>query len=101
MNVKSPVNKLVAVNKIYVDRIKYKSATGTIPNTVRTDRILFTFPATKDIISEKIIICEMRVERLVGELIQTSIPMFATEWPGFHRFSKRPIPYDIFLWFPC
>ena len=29
-NVKSPVNKLDAVNKAYVDRIKYKSATGTI-----------------------------------------------------------------------
>ena len=55
-NVKSPINKLDAVNKAYVDRIKYKSATGTIPNTVRTDHTLFTFPATKDIISGKIII---------------------------------------------
>ena len=55
-NVKSPVNKLDAVNKVYVDRIKYKSATGTIPNTVRTDHTLFTFPDTKDIISGKIII---------------------------------------------
>ena len=33
-NVKSPVNKLDAVNKADADRIKYKSATGTIPNTV-------------------------------------------------------------------
>ena len=88
--VKSPVNKLDAVNNTYVDRIKYKSATGTIPNTVRTDHTLFTFPATKDIISGNIIICEMLVERLVGGLISTSSPMFATEWPGFHRFSRGP-----------
>ena len=58
-NVKSPVNKLDAVNNAYVDRIKYKSATGTIPSTGRTDHTLFTFPATKDIISEKIIICDL------------------------------------------
>ena len=55
-NVKSPVNKLDAVNKAYIDRIEYKSATGTIPNSVRTDHTLFTFPATKDITSGKIII---------------------------------------------
>ena len=57
-NVKSPVNNLDAVNKAYVDRIQYKSATGTIPNTVNTvgkDHTLFIFPATKDIISEKVI----------------------------------------------
>ena len=87
-NMKSPVNKLDAVNKACVYRIKYKSATGTIPNTVRTDHILFTFPATKDIISGKIIMCEMWIERLVDELILTSCPMFATEWPGFHRFQE-------------
>ena len=46
-NVKCPVNKLDAVNKTYVDRIKYQSATGTIPNNVRTDHTLFTFPTTK------------------------------------------------------
>ena len=89
-NVKSPINKFDAVNMAYTDRIKYKCATGTIPNTVRTDHTLFTFPATKDIISGKIIICEMLVERLVGELISTSSPMFATEWPGFHRFLRGP-----------
>ena len=33
-NVKSSVNKLDAVNKAYVDCIKYKTATGIIPNTV-------------------------------------------------------------------
>ena len=65
-NIKGTVNKLDAVNKAYVDRIKYKSATGTIPNTVRTDHTLFTFPATKDMISFMIIICEMWVEQLVG-----------------------------------
>ena len=84
----SPVNKFDAVNKAYTDRIKYKSATGIIPNTVRTDHTLFTFSATKDIISGKIIIFEMWLERLVGELISTSSLMFATEWPGFHRFSR-------------
>ena len=89
-NVKSPVNKLDTVNKAYADRIKYKSAIGTIPNNVRTDHILFTFDNTKDIISGKIIICEMWVEPLVGELISTSSLMFATEWHGFHRFSRGP-----------
>ena len=89
-NVKSPVNKLDAVDMDYTDRIKYKSATGTIPNTIRTDNTLFTFPAMKDNISGKIIICEMWIERLVGELISTSSPMFATEWPGFHMFSRGP-----------
>ena len=100
-NVRSPVNKLDAVNKAYVDRIKYKSATGTIPNTVRTDHTLFTFPATKDIISGRIIICEMWVERLVGALISTSSPMFATDWPGFHRFSKGPSRMTFFPRYPA
>ena len=44
-NEKSPMNKLDAVNKAYVDRIKYKTATGNIPNTVMTDHTLFTFHA--------------------------------------------------------
>ena len=30
----------------------------------------------------------MWVERLVGELISTSSPIFETEWNGFHRFSR-------------
>ena len=83
-----PVNKLDAVNKAYVDRIKYNSATCSIPNTVMTDHTLFTFPATKDIFIEKILICKMWVELLVGELISTSSPMFATEWPGFTGFQE-------------
>ena len=74
-DVKSSVNKLDAVDKAYVDRIKYKTATGNIPNTVMTDHILFTFPAAKAFASGKIIICEMWVERLADEWIATSSPM--------------------------
>ena len=58
-NVKSPVNKFDAVHKTYVDPIKYKTATGIIPNTVATDYTLFTFPVAKSFASGKIIICEM------------------------------------------
>ena len=91
-NVKSPVNKLDAVNKAYVERIKYKTATGNIPNTVMTDHTLFTFPAAKAFASGKIIICEMWVERLADEWTATSSPMFATVWSGFHKFfSERCI----------
>ena len=68
-NVKSPVDKLDAVNKAYVDRIKYKTATGNILNTVMADHTLFTFPAAKAFASEKIIIYEMWVERLADEWI--------------------------------
>ena len=89
-NVKSPVNKLDAVNKAYVDRIKYKTVTGNIPNTVMTGHALSTFPAAKAFASGKIIICEMWVERLADEWIATSSPMFATTWPGFHKFSQGP-----------
>ena len=78
-NVKSPVNKLDAVNKGFVDRIKYKTAAGIIPNTVRTDHALFTFPAGKVFECENIIICEMWIERLADEWIATSSQMFATE----------------------
>ena len=68
-----------AVNKAYADRIKYKTVTGKIPNTVMTDHILFTFLVAKTFANGKIIICEMCVERLVDEWIVTSSPMFATE----------------------
>ena len=87
-NVKKPVNKLDVVNKAYADRIKYKTAIGNIPNTVRTDHTLFTFLATKAFASGKIIICEMWVEQLADEWIATSSPMFATAWPGFCKFSR-------------
>ena len=54
MNVKNPFNKLDAVNKDYADRIKYKTVTSNIPNSVMTDHILFTFPAAKAFASGKI-----------------------------------------------
>ena len=54
------------------------------------DHILFTFPAENAFASGKKIICEMLVERLVDERIATSIPMFATAWPGFHKFFRGP-----------
>ena len=89
-NVKSPVNKFDAVNKAYVDRIKYETTTCIIPNTVLRDHILFTFPAAKAFASGKLIICEMWVERFADEWIATSSPMFATVWHGFHNFSRGP-----------
>ena len=52
-NVKNPVNRFDVVNKAYVDRIKYKTATGIIPNTVMTDHTLFTFLTAKAFASEK------------------------------------------------
>ena len=63
-NAKNPIDGLDAVNKAYDDRIKYKTASGSIPNTVLTDHILFTFPTGKAFTSGKIKICEMWVERL-------------------------------------
>ena len=89
-NVKNPVDRLGAVKKAYVDRIKYKTVAGNIPNTVMTDHTLFTFPAAKDFASGKIKICEMWVERLADDGIATSSAMFATTWPGFHKFSRGP-----------
>ena len=89
-NVKNPADRLDAVNKAYADRIKYKIATGNIPNTVMTDHTLFTFTAAKAFASGKIKMGEMWVERLADEWIATSSPMFATEWPGFHKFSRGP-----------
>ena len=79
---------LHAVNKAYADRIKYKTATGNIPNTVITDHMLFTFPGTIAFAKGKITICEMWDERLTDEWIATSSPMFATTWHGFHKFSR-------------
>ena len=87
-NMKNPTDRLDAVNKSYADRIKYITVTGNISNTVMTDHILFTFPAAKAFASGKIKICEIWVERLADEWIATSSPMFATEWPGFHKFSR-------------
>ena len=87
-SVKSPVNKLDAVNKAYADRIKYKTATGNIPNTVMPDHTLLTFPPAKAFASGKIIICKIWIEWWADEWIATSSPMFATAWPGFHKFCR-------------
>ena len=89
-NVKNSIGRLDAVNKAYADRIKYKTASGNILNTVLTDNILFTFPTGKAFASGKIIICEMWVERLADEWVATSCPMFATEWRSFHKLSRGP-----------
>ena len=89
-NVKNPVDRFDAFNKDYADRIKNKTATGNIPNTVMTDHILFTFPAAKTITSGKIQICEIWSERLTDEWMATSSPMFATELSGFHKSSTGP-----------
>ena len=53
-NMKNPIDRLDAVNKDNADRIKYKTASGNIPNTVLTDHILFTFPTRKAFASGKI-----------------------------------------------
>ena len=85
-NVKNPVERFDAVNKAYVD----KSFTDIIPNTVLTDHTLVSFPDAKGFLSKKTIIGKMWVERLSGDMISTSSPMFATEWPGFHKFVRGP-----------
>ena len=53
-----------------------------------TDLTRFTFPAAKAFASGKIKMCEMCVEWLADEWIATSSPIFATAWPGFHKFSR-------------
>ena len=87
-NVKNPVDRLDAVNKAYADRIRYKTASGNIPNTVLTDHILFTFSIAKPFATGKIKICEVWVERFEDEWVARSSVMFATEWPGFHKFTR-------------
>ena len=56
---KNPIDRLDTINKAYADRIKYKTVTGNIPNTVMTDHMIFRFPAAKTFASGKIKICEM------------------------------------------
>ena len=46
-NAKNAADRLNAVNKAYANRIRYKTATGNIRNTVMTDHIHFTFFAAK------------------------------------------------------
>ena len=87
-NVKNSIDRLDAVNKAYADRIKYKTSSGNIPNTVLTDHILFTVLTGKAFASGKIKISEMWVERLADECAATSGSVFATEWPDFHKFSR-------------
>ena len=55
-NVKNPIHKFDAVNKAYVDRVKFETATGIITNTVMTDHTRFTFSTAKTFASGKIII---------------------------------------------
>ena len=74
---KNPIDRLDAVNKVYADRIKYKTASGNISNTVVTYHILFTFLTGKAYGSGKIKICEMWVVRLADEWVATSSPIFA------------------------
>ena len=87
---KISVNKLDAVNKADVDRIKYITTTDIIPNIAMTDHVFVTFSAAKAFASVNIIICDMCVERFADEWIATSSPMFATAWPGIHKFSRGP-----------
>ena len=64
-NVKSLVNKLDAVKMAYVYGIKYKTATGIIPNIVMTD-----------------------VGWTVGRWVDCYIKFNVhNAWPGFHKFS--------------
>ena len=65
-----------------------------------TDHTLIAFPAAKVFFSGKIKICEMWVERLADDWIATSSPMFATAWPGFHKFSRGPSLMTFFTVFP-
>ena len=87
-NLKNPTDRLDAVNKACAYRIKYKTASGNIPNTVFRDHILFTLSTGKAFVSGKTIIGVMWIERLLGEWISTSSPIFATEWPSFHKFTR-------------
>ena len=66
-----------------------------------TDHIQFTFPAAKAFASGKIKRCEMWVERVVDESIAKSSPIFATEWPGFHKFSRGPSLMTFFTGSPA
>ena len=94
-NVKNTADRLNAVNTAYAERIKYKTFTGNIPNTVMTDHALLAFPAAKAFFSGKIKICEMWVERLADEWIATSSAMFVTGLAWFSQVLKRSVPYDI------
>ena len=57
-NANNPVDRFDVINKAYDDSIKYKAATGNIPDTVMTDHTLFIFSAAKAF-QWKIKICEI------------------------------------------
>ena len=46
-NANNPVDRFDVINKAYADSIKYKAATGNIPDTVKTDHTLFIFSAAR------------------------------------------------------
>ena len=89
-NVKNPIHRLDAVNKAYAYRIKYKAASGNIPNTVFERPYTLHISHWEAFASGKIKIYELWVERLLGGWIVTSSPMFETEWPGLHKFIRDP-----------
>ena len=99
-NVKNSIDGLDAVNKAYADRIKHKTPSGNIINTVLSDHILFIFPTGKAFASGKIKICEI-VGWTVGWWVDSNIKANVRNWvAGLSQVFKRPIPCDIFLWFP-
>ena len=55
----------------------------------------------KVFLSKKTIVGEMWVEELSGKMISTSSPMLATEWPGFHNFTRGPSLMTIFSGSPA
>jgi hypothetical protein len=81
-----------ATNKTYCDNKLLKSAirtqTGTIPNTSFVDITLLTLPFS--FTSGNIVILSLFVERGTGEWHNSSSPMFAALWPGFHFFTRGP-----------
>ena len=97
--VKNPVNKFDAINKAYVDRIKYNMATGIILNTVWTDYTLFTFPGCESF-------CKWQdnnmwdvgwtISRWVNCNINSNVRN-CVAW--LSKVFPRSIPYDILHWF--
>ena len=61
-----------------------------------TDHTLVTFQDAKGFISRKTIIGEMWIARLAYEWIATSSRKFATEWSGFHKFTRGPFLITFF-----
>ena len=100
-NVKNPVDRLDAVNKAYSERIKYKTASGNIPNTVLTDHNILHISHCESF-------CQWKYKNMrdmgwtVGRWVGSNIKSNIRNWMArLSQVFKRPIPYDIFLWFPC